>query len=56
MKLDKGKFFKKKNNFYSKEDNESSSDEERGDIYVEEFMFIDVKQPSRQRKKELFEE
>ena len=52
-KPDKGKFFKKKNNFYSKEDNESSSDEDKGDNDDEEFLFIGVEQPNRQRKKEI---
>ena len=52
----KEKFFKKKNNIYSKEENESSSDEDREDSDNEEFLFIGVDQPIRQRKKEIVEE
>ena len=49
----KGKFFKKKNNLYSKEEDESSSDEDSDN---EEFLFIGVDQPIRQKKKEIVEE
>lgn len=49
----KGKFFKKKNNLYSKEENESSSDEDSDN---EEFLFIGIDQPIRQKTKEIIEE
>ena len=47
-KPNKGNFLKRKNNLYSKEENESSSDEDSDN---EEFLFIGVDQPIRQRKK-----